>query len=245
MPLDLPSVIGHRGAADSAPENTLAGFRRAAELGARWVEFDLRLTGDGQPVLFHDDGLRRITGASGRVADKSLEEIRDLDAGAWFSPAFAGEAIPTLAEALTLLATLGLGINIEIKPDQGREDETARIGLGEAQRLWPDHLPVPLISSFSHAALHAAQAVVPHWPRGLLASRLPRDWPDLVADYGCSSINLDHRHLTPEVVDKLRLAGLDVLAYTVNDPRRAVTLWNWGVLSVFSDCPDRLLKARQ
>src|SRR5712692_9179692 len=118
-PLRLPRVIGHRGAAASAPENTLAGLRRAKALGCAWVEFDVRLTGDGALVLCHDPSLDRTTSGTGAVSAQSLAAIRDCDAGSWFAPAFAGERVPTLEEVLLLAAELDLGTNIEIKSDRG------------------------------------------------------------------------------------------------------------------------------
>src|ERR1700675_1784021 len=116
-PLNGPAigpVIGHRGAAAHAPENTLAGLRRAKALGCGWVEFDVRLTGDGALVLCHDPLLDRTTSGSGPVSAKSLAAIRQCDAGSWFAPSFAGERVPTLDEALLLAAELDLGANVEI-----------------------------------------------------------------------------------------------------------------------------------
>src|SRR5271170_7173679 len=121
----LPPVIGHRGAAASAPENTLSGLRRAKALGCSWVEFDVRLTGDGALVLCHDPRLDRTTSGSGLVSANSLAAVRELDAGSWFDPSFAGERVPTLDEVLLLASELDLGANIEIKSDRGREYATA------------------------------------------------------------------------------------------------------------------------
>jgi glycerophosphoryl diester phosphodiesterase len=106
-PSAVPRVIGHRGAAGHAPENTLASFAKAAALGVRWVEFDVRLTGDGALVVFHDDTLERTTDGSGRVTDSTWAQINKLDAGAWFGRAFAGERVPALEDALTELERLG------------------------------------------------------------------------------------------------------------------------------------------
>ena len=92
----IPRVVGHRGAAGHAPENTLAGLRKAVELGATWVEFDVVLTGDGVPVLLHDDTLERTTNGRGSIAETALADVRSLDAGSWFSERFAGERVPTL-----------------------------------------------------------------------------------------------------------------------------------------------------
>src|SRR5438094_7725558 len=106
-PLQPRPVIGHRGAAEHAPENTLAGLRRAKQLGCAWVEFDVRLTGDGALVLCHDGRLERTTTGRGRLSAQSLGAIRRCDAGSWFAPEFAGEIVPTLDEALLLAAKLG------------------------------------------------------------------------------------------------------------------------------------------
>jgi glycerophosphoryl diester phosphodiesterase len=241
--MDLPAIIGHRGAAGSAPENTLASFRRAAMLHCRWVEFDVRLTADGHPIVFHDDTLERTTTGHGPVAAHRLDEIRRLDAGLWFGKPHRGEPVPTLTEALSLLLELGLQANIEIKAEAGREAETARAALIEARRIWPANRPPPLVSSFLRPALAEARRVAPDWPRGLLDKALPRDWPDLVRELGCASINLDHRHVEPDVVNSLRQAGLPLLAYTVNDALRARTLWQWGVRSIFTDRPELLAAA--
>ncbi|TAN76917.1 MAG: glycerophosphodiester phosphodiesterase [Magnetospirillum sp.] len=236
--IDLPPVIGHRGAAGLAPENTLASFRRAAALGVAMVEFDARLTADRQPVVFHDDTLERTTDGAGAVAARSLAELKRLDAGSWFAPQFGGERIATLDEVLILCLTLGLGINLEIKPDRGREAETARVVLACAAGRWPASAPVPLVSSFIGDCLAVAREQAPAWPRGLLVEGVPEGWRDRAAEYGCTAIHADHRRLDREAVAEVRNSGLSVLAYTVNDAARALELRGMGVCSVFSDYPQ-------
>ena len=146
-------MIGHRGAAGAAPENTLASIRKARELGATWIEFDVKLTKDGHAILFHDDCLERTTDGRGAVAATTLAEIRRLDAGGWFGPAFRGEPVPTLGQALALCVELHLGINVEIKPCAGREVETAQVTVATLLDVWPRDRPAPLVSSFSPACL--------------------------------------------------------------------------------------------
>lgn len=237
----LPPVIAHRGAAALAPENTLAAFRRAAELGARWVELDCQLTADKVPVVIHDLRLGRTTSGRGPVCRRSFAELQGLDAGSWFESGFASERVPSLAEALTEIARLGLGVNIEIKPAYGQEVETARRAMRVAAATWPAEAPPPLISSFARDALATSRAECPHWPRGLLATALPRDWRTALQDLGCATINLDHHRLSAERVAMIRQTGYAVLAYTVNDPVRARELWRWGVSSLFTDDLERLL----
>jgi glycerophosphoryl diester phosphodiesterase len=239
--LQLPLVIGHRGAAARAPENTLAGLRRAKALGCSWVEFDVRLTGDGIPVLCHDARLERTSDGSGLVSARSFAAIRDYDAGAWFAPQFAGERVPHLEEALTLAAELDLGANIEIKSERGRDYATAATVAVTLRRLG-DRAPPVLVSSFQSPAVAAICALAPHLPRGILFHMVPRGWAETTRRLGCATIGADHRRLRPGQVAAIRDAGYPLMAYTVNDPARARLLYSWGVTSVFSDVPDITLR---
>jgi glycerophosphoryl diester phosphodiesterase len=241
--LDLPRVIGHRGAAGVAPENTLVGLRRAHALGCRWVEFDVRLTADRELVLLHDDRLERTTGSRGRVGALASSAICCCDAGSWFDAAFAGERVPTLAEAVEVLAELGLGANVELKSERCNAVETGATAADLLARLWLPHLPQPLISSFVPEALEAARDRAPTLTRGLLLRRAGGGRWRRAEALGCTTVHADHRFLRPAIVSKIRKAGYSVLAHTVNDPARARELFAWGVRSVFSDVPHLLLAA--
>ena len=236
----LPPIIGHRGAAAYAPENTLAGLRKAKALGCRWVEFDVRLTADNQPVLLHDDRLDRTTDGRGRVSTLSLAAVRRLDAGRWFHSSFAGERVPTLEETVMLLAELGLGANVELKATRGKEAATGAAVAELLARIWPADSAHLLISSFQHGALAAARDRAPHIARGILFRRVPKNWRNIAAGLGCVTIHVDQQRLRPAVLSEIRQAGYPLLAYTVNDPERAKILYDFGVKSVFSDFPDRL-----
>ncbi len=240
---DLPPVIGHRGAAGCAPENTLAGLRRAAALGCRWVEFDVRLTADGELVLLHDARLERTTDGHGKVHALPLSAIRRCDAGNRFDPCFAGERVPSLAEAIAALAELGLGANVELKAGRHCAVETGTAAADVLARLWPPQLPAPLISSFVTEALAAARHRAPTIAGGLLVRGVPRNWRRRAEALGCTTVNADHRLLRPAIVAEIRRAGYPVLAYTVNDAARARELFDWGVTSVFSDVPHMILAA--
>ncbi len=233
-------MIGHRGAAACAPENTLAGLRKAKVLGCRWVEFDVRLTADSQPVLLHDDRLERTTNGRGRVSALSLAAVRRHDAGKWFHSSFAGERVPTLEEALMLLAKLGLGANVELKAVRGKEAATGAVVAELLARTWPADPAHLLISSFQQGALAAARDRAPHIARGILFRRIPKNWRNVAAGLGCVTIHADQQRLRPAVLSEIRRAGYPLLAYTVNDPERAKTLFDFGVKSVFSDVPDCL-----
>jgi len=238
----LPRVIGHRGAAAAAPENTLAGIRKAHAQGAAWVEFDVKLTRDGVPVLMHDDRLERTTDGRGRVRERTLAEIRALDAGGWFDPAFRGEPVPTFEETLALCRELGLGINVEIKPCKGREAETTEAAIAVLRAGWSGEAgPLPLISSFAHDCLAIARELAPAWPRGYLCGSIPRAWAGELACYGCATLHADHRRVRDTSIRALAAAGVPLLLYTVNDPAHARRLLDGGATAIITDAPDAVL----
>lgn len=223
-------VVGHRGAAGDSPENTLAGLREAARQGALWAEVDAKLTADGVPILLHDDTLERTTGGRGRVARLTLAELRGIDAG-------MGETIPTLAEAVSLAAELGLGMNVELKPCRGREAETGR---RVAELLAESAIPLTL-SSFGEEALVAAREAAPGLPRALLVRRIPADWRQRLERVGAEALHCGRRGLKRRQVREVTAAGIPLRCYTVNDPEEARKLFAWGVEAVFTDFPGRLI----
>ena len=237
----LPRVIGHRGAAGHAPENTLAGIRKAATLGVQWVEFDTMLSRDGHVILFHDDALKRLTGAAGMTADTDLADLQRLEAGAWFSKDFKGEPIPTLDQALALLAELGLGANVEIKPTPGREAETGRAVARALAEHWPAALPPPLLSSFKTEALAAAREAAPGIERAFIVFKVPKDWRAQLTAMECTALHCRDEDLTSTAARAVVRAGFFLRCYTVDEPLRAKALFAWGVDGVVSDYPDRLL----
>lgn len=251
MTLKLPKVIGHRGAAGYAPENTLESIHTAADMGVEWVELDVKLTKDDVPVIFHDDILDRTTNGSGLVAETTYEEIKQLEAGSWFADSFTGIKIPTLEEAIDVLIERDLGLNLEIKPCPGREKETAEIALDYLSQIWDDHTRL-LISSFQHVCLEVARDMATDWARGLLLAPeknaqgddegINPDWKD-IADYlDVKTINLGASIVTREIVEDVIDLDLHPLVYTVNDPMDARTFQSWGVESMFSDEPDVIME---
>jgi glycerophosphoryl diester phosphodiesterase len=237
--LDIPRIIGHRGAAATAPENTLAGIARAHAFGCRWVELDAKLSLDRVSLLMHDERLERTTDGSGLFADRTAAELKRLDAGSWKGPDFAGEPIPTLAEAIALMTRLGMGANIEIKPCPGREVETGHRVALELRRSWPRGHGL-LVSSFSTASLEAARAAAPELPRGLLVEVPPPDWPATARRLGCVTLNPWYEDTDPETIQTARELDLPLVVYTVNDPRRAAELLAAGIAGVITDMPERL-----
>lgn len=235
-----PRWIAHRGGGILAPENTLAGLHAAARAGYRAVEFDVMLTGDGTPVLMHDETLERTTDGQGRVDQWGDAEIGRLDAGRRHGAAFAGEPVPTFAAAADLCLALGLWANVEIKPCSGHERETGRIVARMARELWSGSALQPLLSSFSGAALEEAARVAPELPRGMLFSRIPKDWLTRMKALGCYSLHCNYRRLGPEVLGMAAGQGVPIVCYTVNDTDEAHRLLAAGVTALITDRPDLL-----
>lgn len=239
----LPRVIGHRGAAGYAPENTLEGIAEAARRGATWVEVDAKLTADGIVVLMHDDTLDRTTTGRGDVARARYPDIQALDAGSWFGPEWRQVRVPSLADALRQLSVLGMQVNIEIKPCPGRDSETARAVVEEVKRCWPGGRELPLLSSFSRTSLAAAASADKEMARGLLVWEYEAGWPDAAASVGCATVHCADQHLTPAWASDIRRADYGLAVYTVNNPVRAAELATWGAQCIISDRPDAIIGA--
>ncbi len=235
----MPKVMGHRGACGWAPENTLASIRKAADLGTRFIEIDVCLSHDNVPVIHHDMDVRRCTDGEGPILLKTLEEIRSLDAGSWFSSEFRGERIPTLQEALSLISELDLGLNLEIKPTLGWQLPTAEQVARELIVNMPKNMPL-LISSFSAETLQSTGTFMPEVPRGYLTEAVPPDWESRLQEAGCASLHCQKEFVTAENVAAVKAAGYRYLVYTVNDVAMARQFLEWGVDSVITDFPDRM-----
>ncbi|MEQ8814868.1 MAG: glycerophosphoryl diester phosphodiesterase [Thalassobaculum sp.] len=236
-----PRLIGHRGAAALAPENTLASIRAAAESGVTWIEVDAKLAQDGVPVLMHDDTLDRTTTATGPVAARTAAELGRIDAGARFDPRFAGETIPTLAQCLAECRRLGLGLDLEIKPDKGTEAATAAAVLAVLDAEgWTAADPI-FVTSFAIPALRVIRDYAPTFHRGLLVWKFPEGWQDAARDLGAVSVISDHKSLeTAAHVARIVDGGWIPMTYTVNDPARAAELYGWGVAGIVTDDPPAL-----
>lgn len=244
MALKLPKVIGHRGACAYAPENTIESILTAADLGAEWVELDVMLSRDSVPIIMHDDTLDRTTSGFGNVADHDWETLRELDAGAWYGDSFTGAKIPSLEDALEVIISKNLGLNLEIKPTPGRERETAEVALDVLSRIWDDHERL-LISSFQPTSLEVALDMAPDWYRGVLFSDqedMPENWRDIVEYLDGTTVNIGKNIATRELIEDIIDFEKPVLVYTINDPQLARQLQGWGVDSVFSNNPDLILQ---
>jgi len=235
----LPKIIGHRGVCGYAPENTLASFKKASELGVKWVEFDAKLIASGDVIVFHDDTLDRTTSGSGDVARADLSLVRSLDAGSWFGEEFRGEPVPTLIETMQVLADLGLAANVEIKPSPGMERQTAEATCDVIRDHWPGGLPPPVISSFKDDCIAVACDRLPHIERALLIEDDVTNWRARVERLSCCAVHIWHELLSIEVMQEFHEFGVSVRSFTINDRALAAQLFDWGLESICTDFPDR------
>jgi glycerophosphoryl diester phosphodiesterase len=235
-----PQLVAHRGGGSLAPENTLSALRAGTQFGYKMAEYDVKLSKDGVAILLHDAALDRTTNGKGAAGDLDFAALATLDAGSWFAPAFAGEAIPTLGAIARYTQAVGMASNIEIKPTPGLETVTGMRVAQLAQTLWSGVSLPPLLSSFSLESLRAAKQAAPSLPRGWITDTLNAGWQQALAELECVSLHLKHTLVTKALIAELRNQGLRLAVWTVNDPVRANELLGWGVDAVITDAIDRI-----
>ncbi|MEY4507803.1 MAG: Glycerophosphoryl diester phosphodiesterase [Pseudomonadota bacterium] len=239
-----PRWIAHRGAGKLAPENTLAAFRMGAQHGYRMFECDAKLSADGVVFLMHDDTLGRTTNGFGVGGEQPWHALSQLDAGGWHSPAFAGEALPTLEALARFCQANGHLLNIEIKPTPGTEAATGKAVARLANRLWAAATAPPLLTSFKPEALAAAEQAAPALPRGLLIDTRWDGWFETALSLNCVAVVAHHRLWDAAAVAEVHRAGLRCLSYTVNEEATAQRLLSWGIDAIITDRVDVFDPAR-
>ena len=233
-----PLWIAHRGAGKLAPENTLAAFKLGAGYGYRMFECDVKLSLDGVLFLLHDATLDRTTNALGDARAQSWQTLSKLDAGTWYSPAFAGEPLASFASVARYCLNNGYFLNIEIKPTPGLEAETGTAVATAAAQLWRDAAVPPLLTSFQMACLEAARRAQPQLPRGLLLDQLTPDWLETALALGCAAVVCNHKLWNASTVAQAKKAGLKTLSYTVNDAASVKNLLALGTEGIITDRVD-------
>lgn len=239
----IPPVIAHRGASAYAPENTLAAFVKAVQLGVRWVEFDVMSAACGEAIIFHDDLLDRTTDGKGEVNTYTYQYLRQLDAGRWFHHQFSGERILTFEQLIIFLAEMNINANVEIKA-LPRHETALIIRILEILNHLTISLPTILFSSFSISALEILRERAPEARLGLLLHEWEPNWKKICHDLNCVSVHVNEEIMTKEAAQQIKGMNKKLLCYTVNDPKRALKLFKYGVDAVFSDAPDRIINIK-
>ena len=223
--------VAHRGYSAVAPENTLPALAAAGRAGATFVEFDVRTTADGMPVVIHDRTVDRTTNGTGAVWELTLDEIRALDAGSWFAPAYAGVRVPSLAEALEALSAPRL--LLEIKPPATAEQVKVILTMVADRGL----LGRTVVQSFDPGIVRLVREVAPDAPRGLLRLRLEADTVALARELDVAYCNPSVSEVLadPATVASLSKAGVAILPWTANDTTQWPELIQAGVAGLISD----------
>ena len=219
--------FAHRGASGYEPENSELSFNKALELGASWIELDVRIV-ESQAIIFHDRNLKRMTGVNGVVSKQRLHDIQALSLP-------KGLKIPLLRDVLSSLKGKA-SLQIELKgPGTGivvAEELNAAIALGWcAESL--------LVSSFDHAELLTFKTLAPQIPRGVLVYGYPLNCIGIARNLGAVSVHIDLDAVSKERISRIQQAGFKVYVYTVDEPSDISMLREWGADGIFSNFPER------
>jgi glycerophosphoryl diester phosphodiesterase len=226
-------VEAHRGDSLNAPENTVASIQSAAD-SADLTEMDVRVTADGQLVLMHDSTVDRTTDGTGSVAGMTLPQLKTLDAGSWFSPAFEGEPVPTMAEAVA--ASIAMNIQPLIERKTGTASDYHAEFLAES--LATDEFRV---IAFDWGFLDDLDALNPAYNLGALGSgTINQSVIDTVAASGADFLDWNHGSVTQAAVDLVHANDMELHLWTVNDPTRMHQLIDYGIDGITTDNPALL-----
>jgi len=239
-----PIIFAHRGASASAPENTLAAFKKAYDLGAEAIELDVQLNADQRAIVIHDTTVDRTTDGTGRVRDLSLEKLKSLDAGSFFSTEFAGERIPLLEEVFEAFGRK-LFVNIELKnydsPFNALPEIVANLVKHAQLQDWV------MFSSFNPIALRRIRRLLPETPVGFLTST---GWVGAfgqkLVEYWLSpqAIHPNKEEVTERMLTNQHKAGRRVNVWTVNELEEMKYLAKLGVDGIITDHPASAMEVR-
>ena len=226
---DKIEIIAHRGASASAPENTMAAFRKAIEEGADWVELDVQETADGQVVVFHDSDFMKLAGVNLKLWDATMDDLKNIDIGSWFGEEFSDQRVPTLAEVLDECRGK-IGVVIELKyygHDVKLEERVAR--LVESHQM-TDQV---MLMSLKVDAVKKVKQLRPDWKVGLLLSVSAGDVQSMNADFLAISATFAHRGR----ITATHRSNQQLYVWTVNDAPTMSRMIGRGVDGLITDKP--------
>jgi glycerophosphoryl diester phosphodiesterase len=228
-------VLAHRGASAYAPENTLAAFRLAIEQQADWLEMDVQQTKDGQLVVFHDLRMERTTDGTGALRELTLEQVRQLDAGSWYGPSFAGERVPTFEEVVALAREQNVQIFPEVKDPRLYPGIEERVAAVISAYEYEDRT---IIQSFDMTSLERLRALNPRLKLAALytaASPLRGDPPPGVSVVGppWEAVTSD-----PALVRDAHASGRQVVVWSVEGAAAVRPLIDARVDGIITSRPD-------
>ena len=255
--MKMPLIVAHRGDSRHAPENTLVAFRRAVDVGADGIEFDVRITSDGVAVVFHDSSLKRIAGRERKIASLTAAELREVDVGSWFNgrapkfaeAAFKNEGVPTLAETLDLLKYYEGLIYIELKC---RDADVERLSNAVCKVISDSPLfPRIVVKSFKLSVIPKVKELCPSVRTAALFApkiknilRKEKHLVRLAADIGADEISLHFALATEKLVKKAASRNLRVIIWTADNSLWIRRGFRLGLDAIITNDPARLLARR-
>lgn len=226
---DDVEIMAHRGSSREAPENTMAAFRKAIEAGADWIELDVQETADGEVVVFHDSDFMKLSGRKLKIWDATMDDLKEIDIGSWYSPDFKEERVPTLAEVLDECKGK-IKVNIELKyygHDQQLEQRIVEIV--ESRGMASDVVAMSLKKN----GVTKLKALRPDWKVGLLMSVSAGNLKKVEADF----LAVNARFASRNLIRTGHRAGKEVYVWTVNDAFTMSTMISRGVDGILTDKP--------
>ncbi len=238
--LTIPVVLGHRGDKLFAPENTLSSFRQAADKGADGVEFDVKLTADGQVIILHDQTVDRTTNGTGNVAHLPLSALRELDASIQFPGQFPGEKIPTLIEVFEALGQR-VYMNIHLTNHATPFDALVSRVVDLVRKHGLEKKV--FFSSFLPHNLSRARHLMPEVPCGLLTMKGKLGYLGRTFGWrnGMDALNPVFWDVTPSLVDRVHAAGKRIYAWPVTNAADIKSMIGFGVDGIITDDPALVL----
>jgi glycerophosphoryl diester phosphodiesterase len=239
-----PLILGHRGASGNAPMNTLSAFLLAHQEGAHGIELDVHLSADGVPVVIHDHTVDATTNGKGEVRNMTVHQLKQLDAGSWFSSAFAKETIPTLTEVLTTLPRENFLINVEIKATRQHRLQLVQATLAAIETTQSSERVI--ISSFDPFILRLVARSNAQIPIGYLHYPSIPFWiPWFMSGVRHEAIHPYYKQVNKQYVQQYTERGYKIHTWTVNDVEVARELTALGVGAIITDYPERIREAIQ
>lgn len=239
----VTQIIGHRGSSHIAPENTMAAFKLAYQSGANGIETDVHLTKDQIPVLIHDIDVNRTTNGSDYIKNLTFAELKQLDAGSWFSEQFVGERILALDELLVWIKRKELSLHIELKnakmPYKNLEFITYEL---------LDHYDLlhrTTISTFNEVSIKRMKRLTENVEIALLRSRRHKHIVKHLSTIGAHALHIKYHPLHWRMIDQCLQADIPVRVYTVNKRRQMLRCFQRKCTGIFTDMPDRGVKYRK
>ncbi|MGO1820040.1 MAG: glycerophosphodiester phosphodiesterase [Senegalia sp. (in: firmicutes)] len=238
-----PIIYAHRGAKGYRPENTMAAFKLAMEMGADGIETDIHLSKDGYLVLIHDEKVDRTTTKKGYIKDMTLDQIKLLDAGSKFSEEFAGEEIPTLEELIILTKDTDIILNIEIKNNKMNYPKIEE-KLVELIKKYKIEERV-IISSFNHNTIYKIKELDENLKTGILYSRNIKRPIRFAKNIREDALHPKHKRVDFKLMIKAKLTGLEINTFTINNTKQMNKMFKYRVDGIITDYPDKAIEFRK